>query len=129
MRNAESKATNEFRLKLESCGAYFVKLSDRFTRGVPDSFVVTSRGVTLIEFKYGDYKHVCTWKELGLSGLQDQRIREICKRNGYGACVIIMTSAGEAALFVPVAPWLSEPYYRMLHNTFDGIWSWLLLRT
>lgn len=124
MRNAESKVTEIFRGVLTRRGAYFVKLSDRFTRGLPDSLVVTNH-VVMIEFKEGEADATCTWKRLGLSGLQDQRIRDIYQRDKHGACVVLgSVRTGRFVLYVPD---MYSEFYNAIHSSDDmeQMWRWL----
>ena len=61
MTNAESLLTEEVRKVLEGLGAHFIKISDRFTRGVPDSSVTTNRHVRFPAGTKTDFTNVKTY--------------------------------------------------------------------
>jgi hypothetical protein len=103
--NPETVVTRRFRAELECRGAYCIKLSDQFTRGIPDLLVVTPKGVMLIEMKV-DHRASkmtrSTYQLLGLTGLQDQRIRDICKRVDGGAWLVTdIPKGGKLMLWMP----------------------------
>ena len=128
MENAETKLTRSVRLALETKGAHCVKLSDKFTRGVPDMMVVSDR-VVMVEFKImTTTAMVLTYSRLGLSGAQDHHIRQIARRAYRGVCVITGSSTGEElAVWVPVNPELEslEGLYRRAASHEKCI-SWVL---
>lgn len=88
MVNGESHLTRSVREALEGRGAHCMKISDRFTRGIPDMFAATDRLVA-VEFKVlvTDLV-VISWRQLGLSGAQDHHLRHIARRSRRAACVI-----------------------------------------
>lgn len=121
--NPETVITDRLRLEVERAGGYSIKLSDRFTRGIPDLIVVMSR-VMLIEvkvFRRGTTQ-VSTWKRLGLTGLQDQRIRETWRRASRSAYVVTGTLDGPLTLWRPMLPEASgidgtpESHYMALYE-------------
>lgn len=95
--NPETKVTNRIRNLLLRNGAHFRKLSDSFSRGVPDSYVVTNR-VVMLEYKVDrskGTKEVRTYKSLGLSGAQDHEIKAVKKRAADCAFVVTDTVKGD----------------------------------
>jgi hypothetical protein len=120
-RNPETIATNDFRRRLEARGGYTVKVSDTFTRGIPDLQVTLGRLVA-VEMKVGSrvYGHTESYKALGLSGAQDQRIREICRRAPKCACVVTAWH-GEFTLWVPVRAELQGQGAEMYQCEAEGI--------
>lgn len=129
-KNPETVVTNRFRKTAELRGADFVKLSDSFTRGVPDAYMVTDR-VIMVEFKVDRTKGTMdtrSYKSLGLSGAQDHRIRNISRRSALGACVVIDSAkGGQLQLFVPVGPSQEGPghedYVRLAED--EEVFRWL----
>lgn len=105
MINAETKLTEAVRRDLEASGAHCVKLSDRFTRGVPDMLVVTDR-IVMIEFKiYGSELNVEKYANLGLSGSQDHHIRNMVRRSARSACVITgLPDGSKRSIWIPISP-------------------------
>lgn len=128
MTNGETILTRFVRGHLEGRGALCIKLSDKFTRGVPDMMVVTSR-IIMCEFKvYASELCVTTWSDLGLSGAQDSNIRRICRRTGRGACVITGTATGDSVLvWSPICPEreVRTGKYRIAAGGLEGAMSWL----
>lgn len=126
-RNPESLLTDLVRRRLEAGGAHFVKLSDRFTRGVPDALVFTDR-LVLVEFKAarlgGD--SWSTGAGLGLTGAQDHHLRMAARRDRSCACVVTGTSDGSClALWVPVRPESEQiEWYRRV-AVDDEVHGWL----
>lgn len=96
--NPETIVTNRIRKLLVSHGAHFVKLSDSFTRGIPDSFVVSNR-VVFIEYKVDRGRKTLgtdrTYKSLGLKGSQDHHIKAISSRAPTSAYVVTDTVKGD----------------------------------
>jgi hypothetical protein len=88
-KNPETLVTDDLRKALRDCGCYFMKISDQFSRGIPDSFVAVPRGLVAIEIKVDRQKTVRstrTYKSLGLSGAQDHRIRmmnRVCEPTAF----------------------------------------------
>lgn len=130
--NPESVSTKEFRRLLEARGAFTLKLSDSFTRGVPDLLVSTNR-VVMVEMKqdFGTGSHR-SYKTLGMSGAQDQGIRELCRRNPHSACVVGADPGNEmrCKLWSPVVPERSGGpfvWYALAAVGFEEVWSWLTI--
>jgi len=106
MKNPESIVTDHFKNVVESLGGFYFKLSDRFTRGIPDCYVVFERGV-FVEIKEGNFDGtVQTYKKLTIRGGQDHKIRQMCRRHRKNACVVTMSvgSPNDMKLWVPVRP-------------------------
>lgn len=108
MINGESLLTKAVREALERRGAHCMKVSDRFTRGIPDLFVTTDRLIA-IEFKvFVTALTVIGWREAGLSGAQDHHLRRIARRARRASCVITgppsEASVSAIKLWVPVRP-------------------------
>lgn len=126
MTNAETELTATVRKRLEALGCHFVKLSDRFTRGVLDSLVVSDR-LVWVEFKvHRTGEVVQTYQQLGMSGAQDHHARQTSRRSRRAACCVTGTPAGEhLALWLPVSP-ESElvPEYRLAADG-DQVLAWL----
>lgn len=126
MTNAESELTRVVRSRLEGYGCHFVKLSDRFTRGVLDSLVTSDR-LVWVEFKV----HVAdgtvqTYQQLGLSGAQDHHIRQVVRRSRKAACCVTGARDGTSlALWLPVSA-DSEliPQYRLAADG-DQVFIWI----
>lgn len=136
-KNPETVVTNRIRKLIEAAGGHFVKLSDTFTRGVPDAMVVTDR-VVMVEFKVDRLKGDPTlrsYKSLGMTGAQDHHIRHIARRtNVKGSCVITDTKdGGKLRLWVPVDPGMegdNYAVYAVLRTGWGGAADWLnLLQT
>lgn len=130
--NPETVVTRELRRRLEALGAHTVKLSDSFTRGVPDLMVASDR-VVMAELKVDESDgtwSVRTYRQLGMSGAQDQRVRELCRRNRLSACcVAIPRDMYSATLWVPLAPdRQGEGYesYRVEAQGWEGVLAWLM---
>lgn len=82
---------------LEKRGAFFLKISDSFTRGVPDAFVAVPMRIVALEFKVDRNKSDAldrSYKSLGLSGAQDHTVRAI-RRLGGEAFVVTDTVKGD----------------------------------
>lgn len=128
MTNGETVLTKIVRDALERRGAHCIKLSDKFTRGVPDMVVVTDR-VIMCELKvYQSNACVEGWKQLGLSGAQDGHIRKICRRSSRGACVVTGTATGDdVLLWTPICPEteLRTGKYRIAAGGLEGTLLWL----
>lgn len=129
-KNNESKFTDVFKAFVESSGGGFVKLSDRFSRGILDSLVALGR-VTWVELKYdygaGDYD-VRTWKQLKMSGVQDHNVRFFYGIVPRGACTIIGTCLEDMSVWVPVVPRREGPgfeNYRVVARGPDEVRRWL----
>jgi hypothetical protein len=138
-KNPESVATTTLRTALEARGAWTVKISDSFTRGVPDLQVVFDR-VVLVEVKVLRRRTdlVTPYSALGLSGAQDHHIRVVVRRTGpvlCGACVVTTGPDSEAfRMWLPVTPALEGPGHEMymMHTAsvdtiarslgWDGVW-------
>jgi hypothetical protein len=134
-RNPESVITSYFRRVVEKSGGYFFKISDRFTRGIPDCHVTFTRGV-FIELKEGRFdKSIDTYQHLKVSGIQDSRIRNICRRSPDGACVLTAPceSPADMALWVPVRPQKEDSrkfnHYRCAARGEREVMKWLGLKT
>ena len=126
MNNAETELTRIVRERLEALGCHFVKLSDRFTRGVLDSLVVSDR-LVWAEFKvHRTGEAVQTYQQLGLSGAQDHHIRQTSRRSRRAACCITGTSdGGHLALWLPVSPESEQvPEYRLAADE-DQALAWI----
>lgn len=133
--NPETRVTNRVRELMESAGAHFIKLSDSFTRGVPDSVVATDR-VILIEFKCDRHKRdevLRTYRSLGLSGAQDHHIRQVYRRTHRGACVLTDSVDGDKMrLWTPIGAWSEGPghdMYAVQARGWKEIAQWLGLET
>ena len=103
--NPETIVTDYFKRRVTALGGYYFKLSDRFTRGVPDCHVTFDRGV-FVEMKEGLWLGpVATYQKLTIRGAQDHKIRQMCRRARKSACVISapMRSPENMTLWVPVA--------------------------
>lgn len=113
--NPETAFTNVVRAVLQRNGAYFIKVSDRFTIGVPDAVVCTSTRVIVVEFKVlrRSVLGTATYSELGLSGAQDSRIREFYAR-AKCSYVVAEQPDGTPTVWVPVAAATRGGYYRQL---------------
>lgn len=123
-RNPESVVTGWLRRRMSDAGLYSFKLSDSFTRGVPDAVCVGDR-VVMVEFKVDrgllDFE---SYSALGLSGAQDQRIREICRRAPTAACVVTArpsTDDKTVRLWSPVEPERSGPDYESYKTSAIGL--------
>ncbi len=137
-RNPETRLTNRVRRLIESAGGHFVKISDQFTRGIPDAMVVTNR-VVMSEFKIDTTKTMPpkserTYKSLRLTGAQDHHIRQIARRTTcLGVCVITDTKAGDRLrLWIPLEPHgEGEPTvsYVAICNGWEEVAGWLGLAT
>jgi hypothetical protein len=107
MSNPETKVTDRLRRLLADAGCHAIKLSDSFTRGVPDMVVVSNR-VIMVEVKVDRLKSDKTIREyssLGLSGAQDHHVRQISRRCSLGACVVTdAVDGGKMRLWVPRDP-------------------------
>lgn len=105
--NPETKITVTIRKHLETRGAHFVKLSDSFTRGVPDALVVTNRPV-MVEFKVDRLvgtDMMRTYRSLGLSGAQDHHIKALHRRCLNSAAVVTNTAReNRLRVWVPLNP-------------------------
>ena len=127
--NPETELTKIVRTRLEKVyDALFVKLSDRFTRGIPDALVCTNRNV-MVEFKIFDTdRAVVTYKAMGLTGAQDHYVRAMCHRNRKSACVITgMRDGSSLALWLPVRPGREGPDfadYRLAAEK-EEVYEWL----
>jgi len=114
-KNPETIVTNRIKDLLKRNGAHFVKLSDSFTRGIPDAMIVTNR-VIMMEFKVDSTKGTMserTYKSLKLSGAQDHHIKAIRKRAGSSAYVVTDTvGGGRLKVWIPADPFneASEEY-------------------
>ena len=86
----ETIVWHHLRFKLERQGAYVQKTAGSLLqKGILDLIVVTNRIITVeVKVSGRHKKSERTWKQLGLSGLQDERIRETCARVPRGACCI-----------------------------------------
>lgn len=132
MTNAETELTAIVRTRLEGLGCHCVKLSDRFTRGVPDLLVVSDR-IVMLELKvFVATASVHTYQQLGMSGAQDHHVRQMCRRSlRAAACVTGKPDGGALALWTPVSP-ESElvPNYRLAASDEyrDGVQvvNWIL---
>lgn len=91
--NPETVVTKKFRAHLERDGFFVKKLSDSFTRGIPDLLIAASR-IILIEMKSDATLAIVPdgtkkgWRQLGLSGAQDENIRAIWTKTGTAYAVI-----------------------------------------
>ncbi len=109
-KNPETVITNELRKRIEDRGGYFMKISDQFSRGIPDAFASVVIGLVAIEVKVdrsAGTKDVRTYKSLGLSGAQDHRLRRIlaCSNSMGSAFVFTNTTDGtRPTLWVPKRP-------------------------
>ena len=127
--NPETIITNRVRQKLESLGAIFIKISDSYTRGIPDALMAVTRMV-LIEFKVDrtirDTKFR-SWKSLGLSGAQDHFIRQFLQRDPTSACVVTDNVSGtKLRLWHPVDQHDERnPEYYVLAAGLDEVYEWL----
>jgi hypothetical protein len=128
--NPETIITKELRSFLEDKEAYVLKICDQFTRGIPDMLVVTTR-ILMIEVKVYRRKkrnQTLTGKQLGLSGLQDVRIRQMARRTGrLGAFVFTNRVNGE----LPQLWWPSQDSlyehpdktdYMLAAEGWDNVW-------
>jgi hypothetical protein len=126
--NAETELTKYIRTLLEARGCHFIKLSDRFTRGVLDSLVVSDR-IVWVEYKvHRTGQVVQTYQQLGLSGVQDHHIRQTARRSRRAACCTTGLADGrDLALWTPVSP-ESElvPNYRLAADGEGQVLNWLL---
>lgn len=128
--NPETKLTKYVRLALERAGAYSVKISDTFTRGIPDMMVVGNR-IVMVELKVDRvFATKATWKQLGLSGPQHQRIIEICRRAGSAACVVTGRGGdpGSIRVWSPDDPTnnASDGYHVAVPSGIEEVVSWLI---
>ena len=105
MTNPETDFTAHVRRELERLGCYFMKISDRFSIGIPDATVATRSRVVVMEFKVlrSSRLAAATYRELGLSGAQDSRIREVSRRTG-AAYVVAEQPNGAISVWVPIMP-------------------------
>lgn len=131
-RNPESLLTDMVRSILESRGAYTFKLSDSFTRGVPDMVAVGSK-LRMVELKIAKaMSGTVTYKSLGLSGAQHQRIIEMCRRDANSAVVVTGTPGDASSLkvWVPKHPDdNTKDEYVIVADGMTSPWSaidWLL---
>lgn len=104
-----------------------IKLSDRFTRGVPDCLVVGTGRTTMVEFKItrGSDRTAKTAKNLGLTELQAHRLLEISRRNSFGGVVLTGNADGE-----DLKLWAPSGYdgVFILHCSDDEVLTWLTTR-
>lgn len=122
--NPETLLTRFLRERLDGGGVYTVKLSDHFTRGIPDLLVVADR-IVLVEMKIDrstSPREALRANELGLTAMQDHRIREVCRRVARGACVVTGNSNGSG-----VRAWYpsTQNWYRMVAHGPEGVIAWL----
>ena len=111
-------------------GCHEIKLSDSFTRGIPDVLMVSGR-VILIEFKIDKGAHrfdARSYKQLGMTGAQDHHVRQISKRtDGRGAYTLAGTIDGDLlSLWVPTVPELEGGEYVMYRKVafeWDAVWE------
>jgi hypothetical protein len=115
--NPETIITRRVRSVIEARGGHFIKLSDSYTRGVPDAIVTTNRLVA-IEFKVDrttgrDFAR--SYSSLGLSGAQDHIIRAIARRSGSN-CAYVVTDTldgGRLRAWTPTLPNGEGPGYEL----------------
>ena len=128
MNNAETQLTKIVRERLEGLGCHCVKLSDRFTRGVPDLLVVSDR-IVMLELKvFVATDSVHTYQQLGMSGAQDHHVRQMCRRSlRSAACVTGRADGSRLALWTPISP-ESElvPNYRLAASEDSQVMNWIL---
>lgn len=118
----EAIATTKFRDRLKSTDdAFTIKLSDTYTRGVPDLLVVITR-VVMVEMKIAKrvYAGSEVYSALGLSGIQDERLRSIASRSGNGACAVTVRD-GEYELWIPGV----RPDYLRAASGYAEVVRWL----
>lgn len=131
--NPETVVTTYFKRRVIAAGGWFQKLSDRFSRGIPDVVMCISR-VVMVELKTDTGLGVGeeTYKTLKMSGLQDHNVRAICNRDPYGACTItIKKDCTGARLWVPVRPdreGRGFEDYVCVANGMDEVIEWLTIR-
>lgn len=130
--NDETIITKRMRKALEAGGAHCVKLSDQFTRGIPDMLCVAT-SVKFIEFKVDrrslEHRKKYTWKQLGLSGAQDHHIRQMWRRVDGSAYVLTDTIVGDnTIIWYPVDAQIESKYgkYQSMMHDRDEVISWLL---
>lgn len=126
--NPETTITTIVRRNLERLGAVFIKFSDSFTRGIPDSLVCISRPV-LVEYKVDrqvNDRIERTWKSLGLSGAQDHFIKAFAGRCDKSACVVTNTVKHDRLkLWVPVRPEDEVSEYYECVARGEEVYAWL----
>lgn len=120
--NPETKVTRRIRALLEGHGAHFDKLSDSFTRGIPDSLVATD-GIYLIEFKVDRSKGTLktrSYKSLGLSGAQDHKIRAVYRRTKAALIVTDLEDGGRLRVWAPTNPFKEGPGHEEYFMICEG---------
>ncbi len=128
MKNAESQLTDAVRKRLEGAGAHCIKLSDRFTRGVPD-LNVTSDRMVMVEFKVLEPTEsvVMTWKDLGMTGLQDHHVRHMCRRAGRSACCLTgLVDGTDLKLWLPIMPMSEKIADYRLAAQGEAVIKWVM---
>jgi hypothetical protein len=124
MRNPETIITNRLRASLEARGGYSIKLSDKFTRGVPD-LVAVGRSVFMVELKvYSGSGVTETYKRLGLSGAQDSRIRAINRRCEHPHAFVYTADPDDnqsGTLWIPLLPEFEGPGYESYRFLRSGL--------
>lgn len=107
-KNPETKVTDDLKMGITSAGGYFMKISDTYSRGIPDSFIAVPIGLIAVEIKVDrtkGTKDVRTYKSLGLSGAQDHRIRQVARVAKAKAYVFTNTvELDRPILWLPVDP-------------------------
>ena len=130
----ETIVWHHLRFKLERQGAYVEETAGSLLqKGILDLIVSTNR-VVKVEVKVSGRhdKLERTWKQLGLSGLQDERIRQTCARVPRGACCVgghpdLMD--GTWGLYVPDSadPLNRHSVYHRVAVGIEEVLTWLLI--
>lgn len=107
-KNPETKVTDDLKTALSSCGGYFMKVSDSYSRGIPDSFIAVPQGLWAVEIKVDRTKGtLCTrtYKSLGASGAQDHRLRQVARvAKGHAYIFTNTVDLDRPILWSPVNP-------------------------
>lgn len=132
--NPETLVTNRFRKLLTAAGAHVIKISDAYTRGIPDLLVSTTDGICMIEIKVDKLKsdkNTRTYKSLGLSGAQDHHVRQLAQRRILSGCVVTdIKKGGKLRLWIPLNPEKEGGHYgdySCVARGWEEIREWLSL--
>lgn len=128
----ESELTRDLCRELEALGCLTQAIvCGTFMKGVPDRYVLNPSGVaTWLEMKRALRRppDVYTeWKPLFGAGraLQDEFVRQVCKRNARAACVLVLSENPDWwAMYRPA----TRPGYRCVLRGRDAILTEILRR-
>ena len=134
-KNPETVITDNLRELLKSFGAHTIKISDSYTRGIPDLLVSGPSGIRMIEIKVDRLKtdkKERSYKSLGLSGAQDHHIRAMVRQHSFAACVVTNTKdGGKLRLWAPIKAEREGPgfdSYLRVASGAEEVGRWLGLK-